>query len=577
MFAAQLNKSRIDVHHHFFPDTLRKAERNAQVGWRTPVENLPWTPQISLEAMDALGITTAILSLPADALHGEDHDAATKFNLHASDICRAFPGRFEFFACVSALSSAPVVLQQIAFALDDLKASGIALASSYGSGTDAKYLGDVVYNTIWEELDRRKAVVFIHGAQIPATTPFPHLFLGLPVTEVPKETFRAAAHLVVTGTKRLYPNVKIILAHLGGCTPFLASRIAVLSRHMGCPLSHEEILEDFKSFYYETALSADRTTLSAMQNFVEPDHILFGTDFPGTQAKLFQTQVLMYDKTLQQIGWQLPADHAPWAPEISLKAMDMLGITTAVLSLPECVPAEKAREINIHSSSIRDKFAGGFEFFATMPTLSDTKAVLGEIAYALDTLHAIGVALPSSFGHGTDAKYIGHDVCDPMWEELDRRGAIVFLHGGQPPHDAIPSCSPRTSNHRGRCPPRCDGQEAAHPNVKIILSHLGGSTPFLAPRVAVLSNYMGRDEILQDFKSFYYETALSGYETTLTAIQSFVEPDHLLFGSDFPAVTTEMAGWYAKNVEEFYAGDQMHLEALMSKNALRLMPSLKAY
>ena len=102
--------------------------------------------------------------------------------------------------------------------------------------------------------------------------------------KVPNETFKAAAHLVVSGKKRKNPNVKIILAHMGGSTPFLAARVAVLSRHMGCPLTHDEILKDFSSFYYETALSAHETTLAAMDRFVTPDHILFGTDFPGKRS-----------------------------------------------------------------------------------------------------------------------------------------------------------------------------------------------------------------------------------------------------------------------------------------------------
>lgn len=68
---------------------------------------------------------------------------------------------------------------------------------------------------------------------------------------------------------------------MGGSTPFLAARVAILSKHMGCPLTPDEILEDFQSFYYETALSAHETTLAAMDKFVSPDRMLFGTDFPG--------------------------------------------------------------------------------------------------------------------------------------------------------------------------------------------------------------------------------------------------------------------------------------------------------
>ncbi len=87
------------------------------------------------------------------------------------------------------------------FALDELGACGVSLSSSYGEGVDASksilvhdcteshqhlagYIGDDVFDPIWEALDMRSAVVFLHGAQIPSSTPYPHPFLGIPVVEV---------------------------------------------------------------------------------------------------------------------------------------------------------------------------------------------------------------------------------------------------------------------------------------------------------------------------------------------------------------------------------------------------------
>ena len=113
--------------------------------------------------------------------------------------------------------------------------------------------------------------------------------LGIPITEVPNETYKAAAHLVVTGKKRKYPNVKIILSHLGGSTVWLAPRAAVLSAYMGSPLSAEEILEDFKTFYFDTALATNEATLSAMEKFVGPDRVLFGTDYCGAPPSVIRT------------------------------------------------------------------------------------------------------------------------------------------------------------------------------------------------------------------------------------------------------------------------------------------------
>jgi len=131
-------------------------------------------------------------------------------------------------------------------------------------------------------------VVFLHGAQVPSSTPYPHDCLGVPITEAPNETFKAAAHLVVTGHRRQFPDIKIILAHLGGTAPFLAPRVAVLSNFMGCTLTPEEILEDFKTFYYETALSAYESNLHAMEKFVAHDHILFGSDFPAVSKAMVE-------------------------------------------------------------------------------------------------------------------------------------------------------------------------------------------------------------------------------------------------------------------------------------------------
>ncbi|RDX55581.1 amidohydrolase 2, partial [Lentinus brumalis] len=291
---------RIDIHHHIFPASIGKAALSVRMGWETPKENLPWSPQVSLRAMDQLSVKTAVLSFPAGIPGGPvgepNRREAREFNQLASRICAEYPGRFAFFACMPNLLDVEGALAEMTFALDELGACGVSLSSSYGEGVDARYIGDDVFDPIWEALDMRSAVVFLHGAQIPSSTPYPHPFLGIPVVEVPNETFKAAAHLVVTGKKRRFPNANIILAHLGGSTPFLAARVAALSRHMGCPLTHEEILEDFKSFYFDTALSSHATTLAAMKSFVGGDRILFGTDFPAVTPSM----AAWYKKQLEQ-------------------------------------------------------------------------------------------------------------------------------------------------------------------------------------------------------------------------------------------------------------------------------------
>ncbi|KAF8621605.1 hypothetical protein AX15_007625 [Amanita polypyramis BW_CC] len=279
----------IDVHHHYFPPDLDKAKANEMAWWRAPSGTLPWSAENCISTMDSSGIDVAILSLPAVPTMSTgvgSHSMVRQHNLAMKSLCLEYPRRFGFFATLPCFHDVEGALDEIAYALDVLHADGIAIASSYGIGSEARYIGDDLYEPIWSELDKRAAVVFVHGAQTPSSTPCPSALLGLPITEVPNETYKAAAHLVVSGRKRRHPNIKIILAHAGGSTVALAARVAILSAHMGCELTADQILEDFRSFYYETALSAYEPTLSALEAFALPDRTLFGTDFPAVNAQM---------------------------------------------------------------------------------------------------------------------------------------------------------------------------------------------------------------------------------------------------------------------------------------------------
>jgi predicted TIM-barrel fold metal-dependent hydrolase len=286
-----MTPARIDLHQHFFPpgaDHLRRVEH--ETGWRFPPENFPWSPDKNLRFMDRLGIETGILSLTGspggDGVGVANRKFARFLNTTAHQAVIDHPGRFAFFANLPIPSDTDAALEELAHALDVLGAVGVNLTSSYGTGDEARYIGDDVFDPIWEELDRRGAVVFIHGDQTPSRNRPPNRLVAIPVGEVPNETYKAAADLVTRAKKRRYANVRIVLAHSGGSTPFLASRVAGLAHQQGGELSPEEMIEDFRSFYYETALSGFETNLVALENFAEPDHLLFGSDFPAVDLAI---------------------------------------------------------------------------------------------------------------------------------------------------------------------------------------------------------------------------------------------------------------------------------------------------
>lgn len=94
------SSDRIDIHHHFFPPSLSrvKATQSQAVGFRTPPENLPWSADVSLRAMDSLGIRLAVLSLPAGI--AETLDDAKNANKLMYEIVQQHQSRFAFWGCL---------------------------------------------------------------------------------------------------------------------------------------------------------------------------------------------------------------------------------------------------------------------------------------------------------------------------------------------------------------------------------------------------------------------------------------------------------------------------------------------
>ncbi|KAI0254707.1 hypothetical protein BJV78DRAFT_1182319 [Lactifluus subvellereus] len=272
---------RIDIHHHFFPPSLSrvKAAQSHTVGFHTPPENLPWSVDLSLRAMDELGIQLAVLSLPAGV--AETFDEAKTMNMLMHGIVKQHENRFAFWGCLGDWRDVQGALQLIPYVLDELGAVGIAVSSSYGSGSEAKYIGEDGFDPIWSALDARGAVVFIHGTQAPSSTPIPYPTLGLPITEVPHETFKAAAQLVVSGKTRRFSRLAFILAHMGGSTLALAPRVAGLSRYMGAPLSEEEIIAEFRRYWWDAALSGNSVAAGGAESWGFGERILWGSDFPA--------------------------------------------------------------------------------------------------------------------------------------------------------------------------------------------------------------------------------------------------------------------------------------------------------
>lgn len=267
---------RIDTHHHaipsFYRDLLRKAKVDEDSGRALP----EWSPEGSLQTMGELNVATAILSVstPGTAFLPEAKDAAAlarDLNDYLSEVARAQPNRFGFFATIP-MPHLRESVAEVTRSLDELGADGVVLLAN-NAGT---YLGQAGQDELFAALDARSAVVFIHPANLPGpavdgVAPFAADFL--------LDTTRAAYLLVRNGLRRSYPNIKFILSHAGGFVPYASHRMAfAITADTG--RSPTDTLDDFASFYFDTALSSSAAALPSLLAFAKPGHVTFGSDWP---------------------------------------------------------------------------------------------------------------------------------------------------------------------------------------------------------------------------------------------------------------------------------------------------------
>jgi 6-methylsalicylate decarboxylase len=280
---------RIDTHHHVVPGSYAAWLRGkgAEAGG-LPIPE--WSADSAVALMDKYGIQTAIMSVSTPGVHlgddGEAREKAREVNEFASELVRKYPSRFGFFATLT-LPDVKGAIDEAAYAFDKLHADGvIILANSRGI-----YPGDRAFDPLFDELNKRKAVVFVHPSQLYGIEPLK----GVPayIADFLLDTTRAAVRLAGSGTLDRCPDIKVILSHAGGFVPYAAHRIA------GAASPKQDFAEgiaQLQKFYFDIALSGSPTALPSLLAFARPDHILYGSDWPYAADPIVGAFTGMYER-----------------------------------------------------------------------------------------------------------------------------------------------------------------------------------------------------------------------------------------------------------------------------------------
>ncbi|MGE3646659.1 MAG: amidohydrolase family protein [Beijerinckiaceae bacterium] len=272
---------RIDIHNHFLhrEHMAEEAARLSMAHGLSQEKLLGWTPELALETMDRNRIDLAIGSISTPGVWYGDVAAARRlarrWNEESAKIVQKWPQRFGMFAVI-APPDIDGALGEIDYALGVLKAEGVALLSNY----DNLYPGDPAFAPVLEELNRRRAVVFIHPTVSVSSRVLPGI---LPqVIEFPFDTTRAIVSLIVNGCIAKYPDIRFIFSHAGGATPMLAARIdRILQRR---PDRQEKFPQGaraaMQSLYFDVASSSSPGAIAALRELMPVSQILYGSDAP---------------------------------------------------------------------------------------------------------------------------------------------------------------------------------------------------------------------------------------------------------------------------------------------------------
>lgn len=280
----------IDCHSHFASPAYIKAltakEGHHVQGYTTWYALQTWkgySPSKVIEDMDHQGVAVSMLSCTTPGAWFGDPEETRKMvremNEYGAKMVSDYKGRFGLFA----LLPLPVVddsLKEIEYAFDTLKADGVGLMSSH----DLHWHGDPLFRPVFDELNRRKAVVYTHPIDSPCCQDI-QAGVSPPTIEYNTDTARTIYSLISNGSAQRYSDITFLFSHAGGTMPSLIERFGVggpdvINDVLAKPAAPNSRLYYLRRFYYDTAQSPNIVQMQGLKTIVGINQIVFGSDYP---------------------------------------------------------------------------------------------------------------------------------------------------------------------------------------------------------------------------------------------------------------------------------------------------------
>jgi predicted TIM-barrel fold metal-dependent hydrolase len=277
----------VDMHAHYVPTAYRRAL--AVAGIDRP-DGFPYVPEWGVDgavvAMDALGVELALLSISSPGVDlGPGTDPvrlAREVNDEGAGAVRSHPRRFGLLASLP-LPDVNAALDEIRRASEDLEADGFVLMTNYRG----IHLGDPRFDEVMDELERRGALVALHPTSPPAADA---VAAGRPrpLLEFPFDTTRAVVNMILNGTLRRRPHIRVLVPHVGAALPVLADRVQAFTAAFAREGEAVDVRSELRGMWFDIAGEPLPNALAALLRLVGPERIVYGSDLPFAPLPLVE-------------------------------------------------------------------------------------------------------------------------------------------------------------------------------------------------------------------------------------------------------------------------------------------------